>query len=404
MLPRFILRVKVFAYRFLYLLQMGLVRFARIVPGAPGALRIPNRDIPNLEVWVNSNHRGQNPDGGTPDFVSYPTTRAVARRNVFPAGLLDERPELQNPTLTFDDPFLARLPMACMLGPEGSVICADGGIIEQSTWTYALFQRDRIYRSVRLPEPRLHAGSFYTLTNNFWNNYYHWVVETLTRLFAYPENERPRLIVNSPLAPWQLESLHLMGFRDDELLFLDDGYHRFETLYFPSHIGINPLTLNWLRDQLLPKTRPQPSKRLYVSRRLATRRRVLNENELEPVLLEHGFTFVDLEKFSFAEQVSTFAEAEIVVAIHGAGLTNMVWAPPNCKIMEIMDPNHVSLMYYVLSEVLGQRYWYCGGEATGTTEAWRHGGAVNHGDITVPVELFRGILSDMVAGNSSIGE
>ena len=78
MLPRFILRVKVFAYRFLYLLQMGLVRVARIVPGAPGALRIPNRDIPNLEVWVNSNHRGQNPDGGTPVFVSYPTTRAVA--------------------------------------------------------------------------------------------------------------------------------------------------------------------------------------------------------------------------------------------------------------------------------------------------------------------------------------
>jgi capsular polysaccharide biosynthesis protein len=212
------------------------------------------------------------------------------------------------------------------------------------------------------------------------------------------------LIVNAPLAPWQIESLQLMGFGEDELLFLDDGYHKFETLYFPSHIGINPLTLNWLRDKMLPAAGPRPSKRVYVTRRLASRRRVLNEKELEPLLLDHGFVFVDLETFSFADQVRTFSEAEMIVAIHGAGLTNMVWAPPGCKIMEIMDPNHVSLMYYVLSEVLGQTYWYCGGKATGTTDAWRHGGAANHGDIAVPAELFRDILSDMVAKNSSFIE
>ena len=97
--------------------------------------------------------------------------------------------------------------------------------------------------------------------------------------------------------------------------------------------------------------------------------RLRNEREVEPFLLDHGFVFVDLEKFSFADQVRTFAEAEMIVAIHGAGLTNMVWAPPGCKILEIMDPNYVNLMYYVLSEVLEQRYWYCGGQAAATTEA-----------------------------------
>jgi len=398
LLSRLILRVKVFAYRLLFLLQTCLVRIARVIPEVPRVLGIPDHEIPNLETWVNGNHVGQNLNGDEPTFISF-AARSVPRRNRFPAGLLDERPELQAANLTFEDPFVATLPSACMLGPEGSVISADGGIVAQSTWTGALFQRDRIYRSLRLPAPQFHAGSFYAITNNFWNNYYHWVVETLTRLFAYPENnqKRPRLIVNSPLASWQRESLHLMGFRDDELMLLDDGYHSFETLYFPSHIGINPLTLKWLRDKMLPGQTSQPSKRIYVTRRLASRRRVLNEKELEPLLLDHGFTFVDLETFSFADQIRTFSEAEMIVAIHGAGLTNMVWAPPGCKIMEIMDPNHVSIMYYVLSEVLGQTYWYCGGQPTGTTEAWRHGGAANHGDITVPVELLRDILSDMVA-------
>ena len=397
LLSRFILRVKVFAYRLLFILQTCFVRIARVIPGVTRALGIPQREIPNLETWVNGNHAAGNLSRAAPTFIPFRTTRQIPRRNQFPAGLLDERPELQNVNLTFEDPFLAKLPQARMLGPEGSVISADGGIVAQSTWTGALFQRDRIYRSVRLPTPQFHAGSFYTITNNFWNNYYHWVVETLTRLFAYPEKERPRLIVNSPLAPWQLESLRLMGFRDDELLFLDHGYHSFETLFFPSHIGINPLTLKWLRDKMLPSQSPSPAKRIYVTRRLASRRRVLNEKDLEPLLLDHGFVFVDLETFSFADQVRTFSEAEMIVAIHGAGLTNMVWAPPGCKIMEIMDPNHVSLMYYVLSEVLGQSYWYCGGQPTGTTDAWRHGGAANHGDITAPPELFRDILSDMVA-------
>lgn len=396
-LSRLILRVKVSLYRLSFKLQTFLVPLARALPGVPRLLGIPNRDIPEVNDWVAARRARDTPNADSPVFTSFPTTRSVPRHNSFPAGLLDYRAELKSASLSFEDPFLARLPGAKILGPEGSVITSDDGILIHSTWTGPIFQRDRVYRSLYLPRPQFHPGTFYTIANNFWNNYYHWVVEILTRLFAYPDTERPRLIVNSPLASWQSESLHMLGFSDDDLLLLDHGYHSFETLYFPSHIGINPLTLNWLRSKMLPGERPRPSKRIYISRRMAARRRVLNEEELEPILLERGFTFVDLETFSFAEQVKTFSEAEMIVAIHGAGLTNMVWAPPGCKVLELMHPSHVKLMYYVLSELLGQPYWYCGGQASDTADAERHGGAAGHGNLTVPVELFRNILSDMVA-------
>src|SRR6185436_2460324 len=117
LLSRLILRVKVFAYRLLFILQTCLVRIARVIPGVPRVLGIPDHEIPNLETWVNGNHVGQNLTGDAPTFISF-AARSVPRRNRFPAGLLDERPELQAANLTFEDPFVATLPSACMLGPE----------------------------------------------------------------------------------------------------------------------------------------------------------------------------------------------------------------------------------------------------------------------------------------------
>jgi hypothetical protein len=45
---RFILRVKVFVYRFVFILQTCLVRIARVIPGVPRALGIPPELFRNI--------------------------------------------------------------------------------------------------------------------------------------------------------------------------------------------------------------------------------------------------------------------------------------------------------------------------------------------------------------------
>ena len=78
-----------------------------------------------------------------------------------------------------------------------------------------------------------------------------------------------------------------------------------------------------------------PLNRIYVSRKLAVRRHLTNEDELMPMLRKHKFRKVYLEKMTIMEQVQLFRTVSHVVAAHGAGLTNILFAPENARILEI---------------------------------------------------------------------
>src|SRR5690606_39867557 len=58
----------------------------------------------------------------------------------------------------------------------------------------------------------------------------------------------------------------------------------------------------------------------------ARRRRLVNEEALITALAAHDIVAVTLEEMTFVEQVRLFAEAELIVALHGAGLANLVFS------------------------------------------------------------------------------
>jgi capsular polysaccharide biosynthesis protein len=381
------LRVKIFCYALLFKVQRLLVRAARVIPGCSTVLGIPRREILNLEEWVKEGNRTSG--APAPTYRSFGEPMRVPRLSPAPPGVDGIHPNLMHEYLEFRAPFVASIPSARVLGPDGCVITPDQGILRESLWSSGLFQQNRIYRSLRLPPPRSLSGSYYTIASPFSPGYYHWVVEVLPRLFAY-ESEAigARLVVNSPLNHWQLESLELLGFGREDLVELGQDYLQLENLYFPAYIGINPYCLHWLRERLFASVALEPTpKRVYISRRLASRRRLLNESEIESVLRRHGFVIAEPETLSFAQQVQLFAQAEMIVGIHGAGLANIVFAPSGCKVMEILDPNHIGVMYYLLAETLQHQYQSCIGESV-ADESLRHGGAHGHDDVTVSVDLL----------------
>ncbi len=101
-----------------------------------------------------------------------------------------------------------------------------------------------------------------------------------------------------------------------------------------------------------------PIRRLYISRANAPWRRVVNEEETVRVLERAGFEQVRLETMSVAEQASTLAAAEAVVAPHGAGLTNLVFCPPGARVIEIFSPAFVNVLYWGLSRLVDLDYQY----------------------------------------------
>jgi len=60
---------------------------------------------------------------------------------------------------------------------------------------------------------------------------------------------------------------------------------------------------------------------------------------------------------AIAENIALFAQAETIVAPHGAGLTDMIYAD-DVTVIELFRSNDVRPSYFVLSEMLDHRYRY----------------------------------------------
>jgi capsular polysaccharide biosynthesis protein len=202
----------------------------------------------------------------------------------------------------------------------------------------------------------------------FHLNYFHWLIETIPKLDILRRHQLEHLIVLppdfDPPAVWydsaaavgvDLSSLDRMSepmLAADELILVD----------LPLE---HPQALREVREAVIGELQPDPHRRLFVSRRGAPSRRLVNEEEVEASLVSFGFEVVQFEQLTFAEQVSLCVEASIVVGVHGAGLANFLFAPRDSCLIEIVDPTAAHPEFYNLASVLGHRYGFLLASPTG---------------------------------------
>jgi capsular polysaccharide biosynthesis protein len=193
-------------------------------------------------------------------------------------------------------------------------------------------------------------------------NYYHWFVEALPKILSTRLNKTD-FVVMLPSTyrdlPFHEESLKIMGFRYAYFEVLNQRL-KCEELYLPLNVSIggtaNPLYINKVRDQLrLQETLVETKRRVYISRR-STKRRVFNEEEVITFLKPHGFEVVEFEKMTFMEQVAMCASSDIIVGLHGAGLTNMLFMNAGKIVVELRRENEDNFCFQYLAEALKMRY------------------------------------------------
>jgi capsular polysaccharide biosynthesis protein len=147
-----------------------------------------------------------------------------------------------------------------------------------------------------------------------------------------------------------------LGFREHyavEELIYPSLPCRFPTAYTP------PWVYHWLREQFKPWTQLEKvyPKRILVSRLKASYRRMVNEEDLLKRLKPYGFELVYLEDLSLKDQIGLFSQIEMVVAPHGSGLTNLVFASEGTKVIEIFPPyQDCSVCYATMCQTLQLEY------------------------------------------------
>jgi capsular polysaccharide biosynthesis protein len=249
--------------------------------------------------------------------------------------------------------------------------------------------------SLGVPRTLKAEGHVLVLTTDGSDGYYHWLLDALPRLeIAGNLLEKCTQIVIPSGLPIIRESLSLLGFGNDRLIQADEEFNLVaETLIVPSLPGRTGRPgrweINFLRgcflgmDQVADKA---SESRIYISRSHATKRRVTNEDELIDFLVQRGFKILHLEDMSFREQIHVFANADVVVAPHGAGLTNLVWCNVGTRVLEFFSPNYVNVCFWCIAAARSMRYHYMIGE--GDRPQKGHDPHRAHEDICVCMKKF----------------
>lgn len=101
-----------------------------------------------------------------------------------------------------------------------------------------------------------------------------------------------------------------------------------------------------------PESRPQ---RLFLDRGAAARG-IRPSAEFDAFLREMRLTAFIAHSGNVGEQIARFASAEAVLAVHGAGLTNMLHMPPGGLIVEALPPDLIKSTFRMMARQLGHRY------------------------------------------------
>lgn len=85
---------------------------------------------------------------------------------------------------------------------------------------------------------------------------------------------------------------------------------------------------------------PAAGTRLYISRRGTKLRQIVNEDEMIAGLKRLGFAVLESKWDNHPEQLAAFSAAEVVVGVHGAGMTNIIFSSPGTRVLEMFPNNH----------------------------------------------------------------
>ncbi len=189
------------------------------------------------------------------------------------------------------------------------------------------------------------------------NNFFHWLFDVLPRIAIVEKKDKLREI-NFFLCPelnkWQLETLDILGISKTKCLS-SVHYRHIESnnIITTSHPWVRTENIineienlpswisNWLKQKFLPfKSNNKFPKKFFIDRSDSTSnlkdlRYIINENEVLDFVKSKGFETIKLSELSFKDELKLFNDADTVIGLQGAGLTNLIWCNQNTKIIEL---------------------------------------------------------------------
>lgn len=255
-------------------------------------------------------------------------------------------------------------------GGRWVVVTERSGLVERTTFLIPRFTWLDAFRQAAQPAPmRRWVGPMLVAGTRYRDNHFHWLFQNIgTVMIARLLGLDPGIpVLLPPMTDRLREPFDLFGIRnpvellpDDALAILSEGI--LSTACSGDH-GMNPhpAMLDMLRAEAARVTGARRSgRKIYLSRRDAANRRLpLNEEEVAAALAARGFEIVAPGELPWAAQIRLFREAAIIVAPHGAALSNLAWTEDGEEgpiVIELLQENFTNRAFARMAQVKRLNY------------------------------------------------
>ena len=274
---------------------------------------------------------------------------------------------------------LVRLENATVMGSTGAVIDESRGVLFQSRYSAARYDPGIVtyhdFRAVAQTLVEKPPANYFSMVGEHrgHRHFFHFLFDRLPRLHylltRFEIGREPITVLtneNPPGFQWDIYRFLQQRFPNLTFTAVPEGERwRLPTLYLidedqPVRRTLLPRdTAAFIRELVISGygiAPAAPYRRLYINRSDTRKRRIVNEAEIWPSFERRGFESIAAARFSFREQVALFAEAEMVAGPHGAGFSNLLFAPEGTKVLEISNLEKVKDTYFLLTKSLGQQH------------------------------------------------
>jgi len=296
--------------------------------------------------------------------------------------------------------FVVKIDNARVVGSNGIIVTDDDYLItdlsrEFNQTKYSVLESMHLGKLLKL------NANVAVITTAGSNVYYHWIFDILPRLYLLIKSdlvEKIDFFIFPELKhSFQIQSLNLLNLPTEKIIQIKPkqqikAKHLFVPS-LPSHLGtVNQWSVDFLRKFFLQINYKSNKKKIFLTRKNAVGRRIINENELLELLKPLGFEVIDPGAYSFEQQIDIFANSDFIIAAHGSALSNIVFCSENSIVVDIMPPSFIIPCFWILSNKLNINYYYFLGEGKPIDEFSNYWKSKNS-DINIDLDKFQILLN-----------
>ena len=248
----------------------------------------------------------------------------------------------------------------------------DDYIIPELSWIGSRLERDNI-QTLRLnkvveitsTEPVIKIGGRGLNLHSMFSdiNFGHYVFDFLTKIeiveniLGIPLNDFDSIIIPNANFDIHQSILQYLNLEKTKILNIVDKQYKFDELYSVSLMGGPRISRNGSFEyikKMLKLENGQHKNNIYIKRENKSRP-IYNLSQLEQLLEECGFITVDPS--ICPDNIELFNNANIIIGVHGAGLTNCIFSTLGTTLIELMPENHIYPYYMSMADANYMNYF-----------------------------------------------